>query len=103
MTDERRLGAAYGLATSFCNLALTVVPTIVATIRVVGGSFLPVEGFFVCMTGAGIAVAWALRRADAAYGGGRLERPEIEVGIVAVPMVERDGYVAVQTDEREDG
>ncbi|RUS27622.1 major facilitator superfamily domain-containing protein [Jimgerdemannia flammicorona] len=103
VTGERRLGLAYGIATAFLNTALTIVPTIVATIRLIGGTFLPVEFFFVGMAGMGIVAGWALLRVDAAYGDGRLERPEIEAGVVVVKLEERNGYVAVRADEAEDG
>ncbi|KAG0221823.1 hypothetical protein BGW41_006482 [Actinomortierella wolfii] len=83
--DEVHLGMGYGISTSFLNISLTLVPPIVATIRIVGDSFVPVEMFFICMGLTGIVVGLLLRTIDAQQGGA-LEAPEIEVEVpIIVP------------------
>ncbi|KAF9188068.1 hypothetical protein BGZ51_000862 [Haplosporangium sp. Z 767] len=83
VTNELHLGKAYGISSSFLNISLTVVPFIVATIRVVGESFIPVEMFFVSMGLCGIAVGFMLKGIDR-RDGGALEEPEI---LVDVPVI----------------
>ncbi|KAF9973677.1 hypothetical protein BGZ73_003044 [Actinomortierella ambigua] len=83
--NEFHLGMGYGISASFLNISLTFVPPIVATIRVVGGSFVPVEMFFIAMGLAGIVAGIVLKSMDARQGGA-LEAPEIEVDVpVIVP------------------
>ncbi|KAG0207490.1 hypothetical protein BGX28_001267 [Mortierella sp. GBA30] len=86
ITNELSLGKAYGISSSALNISLTVVPPIVATIRVLGDSFLPVELFFISMGLYGIFVGFILKRLDL-QNGGALERAEIEVEVpVLVPQ-----------------
>ncbi|KAG0267625.1 hypothetical protein DFQ27_008526 [Actinomortierella ambigua] len=83
--DEVHLGMGYGISSSFLNISLTIVPPVVATIRIIGGSFLPVEMFFISMGLAGIVAGLVLKSIDARQGGA-LEAPEIEVDVpVIVP------------------
>ncbi|TPX30584.1 hypothetical protein SmJEL517_g05879 [Synchytrium microbalum] len=70
------LGTGYGLSTSALNMALTVFPLVAAQVRVWGGSFLPVELFFVSLAVMG-AIASAVLWAVDSRNGGVLERPEI--------------------------
>ncbi|KAF9091581.1 hypothetical protein BGX27_002000 [Mortierella sp. AM989] len=87
VTNELHLGKGYGISTSFLNISLTVVPPIVATIRVVSNSFLPVEMFFILMGLCGILVGFIIKAIDH-RDGGALEAPEIQVEIpVIVPQV----------------
>lgn len=44
---SKLVGTAFGVSTSALNTALTLTPLIAAQIRISGGSFLPVEMFFV--------------------------------------------------------
>ncbi|KAI8593757.1 major facilitator superfamily domain-containing protein [Geranomyces variabilis] len=62
------LGTAYGLSTSALNTALTVMPLISAQIRVWGGSFVPVELFFVGLALAGAAASTVLWIVDVKNG-----------------------------------
>ncbi|KAG0289489.1 hypothetical protein BGZ96_006972 [Linnemannia gamsii] len=85
VTNELHLGKGYGISASFLNISLTVVPPIVATIRVIGDSFIPVEMFFIAMGLCGIIVGFILKRFDR-RDGGALEEPEIQVDVpVIVP------------------
>ncbi|KAF9579576.1 hypothetical protein BGW38_004113 [Lunasporangiospora selenospora] len=85
VTDEFQLGKGYGISTSVLNISLTLVPPIVAAIRVNSSDFLPVEVFFISMGLCGILVGFRLRNIDA-KNGGSLERPEIQVEVpVIVP------------------
>lgn len=83
VTNELHLGKGYGISTSFLNISLTIAPPIVATIRVIGDSFIPVEMFFIAMGLCGIIVGFALKNIDW-RDGGALENPEIQVD---VPMI----------------
>ncbi|KAG0376556.1 hypothetical protein BGX24_007583 [Mortierella sp. AD032] len=83
VTNELHLGKGYGISASFLNISLTVVPPIVATIRVISDSFIPVEMFFIAMGLCGILVGFALKSIDR-RDGGALEEPEIQVD---VPMI----------------
>ncbi|KAK5816765.1 major facilitator superfamily domain-containing protein [Linnemannia elongata] len=86
VTNELHLGKGYGISTSFLNISLTIAPPIVATIRVIGNSFLPVEMFFIGMGLCGILVGFALKNIDR-RDGGALEDPEIQVDVpVIVPQ-----------------
>ncbi|KAF9920262.1 hypothetical protein FBU30_009928 [Linnemannia zychae] len=86
VTNELYLGKGYGISTSFLNISLTLVPLIVANIRVVGESFIPVEIFFISMGLCGIAVGFILKHIDR-RDGGALEEPEIQVDVpVIVPQ-----------------
>ncbi|KAI7829849.1 major facilitator superfamily domain-containing protein [Gamsiella multidivaricata] len=86
VTSELHLGKGYGISTSFLNISLTVIPPIVAMIRVVGNSFVPVEMLFISMGLCGIVVAFVLKSIDH-RDGGALEQPEIEVDVpVIVPQ-----------------
>ncbi|KAF9908982.1 hypothetical protein EC991_009164 [Linnemannia zychae] len=86
ITNELHLGKGYGISASFLNISLTVVPPIVATIRVIGDSFIPVEMFFIAMGICGILVGFALKSIDR-RDGGALEEPEIQVDVpVIVPQ-----------------
>ncbi|KAF9130264.1 hypothetical protein BGW39_003274 [Mortierella sp. 14UC] len=86
VTNELHLGKGYGISSSFLNISLTVVPPIVATIRVIGDSFIPVEMFFIAMGLCGILVGFALKSIDR-RDGGALEEPEIQVDVpVIVPQ-----------------
>ncbi|KAF9359028.1 hypothetical protein BGX26_000355 [Mortierella sp. AD094] len=86
VTNELHLGKGYGISSSFLNISLTVVPLIVATIRVVGDSFIPVEMFFISMGLCGILVGFTLKAIDR-RDGGALEVPEIRVEVpVIVPQ-----------------
>ncbi|KAG0280630.1 hypothetical protein BGZ95_009371 [Linnemannia exigua] len=86
VTNELHLGKGYGISASFLNVSLTVVPPIVATIRVIGDSFIPVEMFFIGMGLCGILVGFALKSIDR-RDGGALEEPEIQVDVpVIVPQ-----------------
>ncbi|KAL2915235.1 hypothetical protein HK105_205100 [Polyrhizophydium stewartii] len=72
----RLLGAAFGLSTSALNASLTVVPLMTAQIRVQGGSFLPVELFFVALALVGAlccGVLWVLDLANDSV----LQMPEL--------------------------
>ncbi|KAG0320183.1 hypothetical protein BGZ97_000558 [Linnemannia gamsii] len=85
VTNELHLGKGYGISTSFLNISLTLVPPIVATIRVIGDSFIPVEMFFIGMGLCGIIVGFTLKSFDR-RDGGALEEPEIQVDVpVIVP------------------
>lgn len=83
MTSELHLGKGYGISSSFLNISLTLVPPIVATIRVIGESFIPVEMFFIAMGLCGIIVGFALKNMDR-QDGGALEMPEIEVDVPVI-------------------
>ncbi|KAF9539584.1 hypothetical protein EC957_005201 [Mortierella hygrophila] len=86
VTNELHLGKGYGISTSFLNISLTIAPPIVATIRVIGDSFIPVEMFFIAMGLCGIIVGFALKNIDR-RDGGALENPEIQVDVpVIVPQ-----------------
>ncbi|KAG0007001.1 hypothetical protein BGZ80_005064 [Entomortierella chlamydospora] len=86
VTNELHLGKGYGISSSFLNISLTVVPPIVATIRVMGDSFIPVEMFFISMGLYGILVGFILKFIDR-RDGGALEVPEIQVEVpVIVPQ-----------------
>ncbi|KAK3811729.1 MAG: major facilitator superfamily domain-containing protein [Linnemannia elongata] len=86
VTNELHLGKGYGISTSFLNISLTIAPPIVATIRVIGNSFIPVEMFFIAMGLCGIIVGFALKNIDR-RDGGALEDPEIQVDVpVIVPQ-----------------
>ncbi|KAF9956976.1 hypothetical protein BGZ72_002299 [Mortierella alpina] len=86
VTNELHLGKGYGISSSFLNISLTLVPPIVATIRVSGDSFLPVEMFFISMGLCGMIVGFLLKNIDRRYGGA-LEQPEIRVEVpVLVPQ-----------------
>ncbi|KAF9102479.1 hypothetical protein BGX29_004561 [Mortierella sp. GBA35] len=86
VTNELHLGKGYGISSSFLNISLTVVPPIVATIRVIGDSFIPVEMFFISMGICGIIVGFILKSMDR-RDGGALEEPEIQVDVpVIVPQ-----------------
>ncbi|KAF9196495.1 hypothetical protein BGZ49_002808 [Haplosporangium sp. Z 27] len=86
VTSELHLGKGYGISSSFLNISLTVVPPIVATIRVVGESFIPVEMFFIFTGLCGVLVGFALKAIDR-RDGGKLEVPEIQVEVpVIVPQ-----------------
>ncbi|KAJ3113998.1 hypothetical protein HDU96_002642 [Phlyctochytrium bullatum] len=70
------LGSAYGLSTAALNTALTIMPLVAAQIRVVGGSFVPVEMFFVSLAAAGLLsslVLWLIDRRN----GSLLQKPEV--------------------------
>ncbi|KAI8821840.1 major facilitator superfamily domain-containing protein [Fimicolochytrium jonesii] len=69
------LGTAYGLSTSALNTALTVMPLISAQIRVWGGSFVPVEMFFVALALGGAAASAVLWVVDVKHGS-LLQMPE---------------------------
>ncbi|KAG9068520.1 hypothetical protein KI688_010793 [Linnemannia hyalina] len=63
-----------------------LAPPIVATIRVIGDSFIPVEMFFIAMGLCGIIVGFALKNIDR-RDGGALENPEIQMDVpVIVPQ-----------------
>ncbi|KAF9568123.1 hypothetical protein EC968_003096 [Mortierella alpina] len=86
VTNELHLGKGYGISSSFLNISLTLVPPIVATIRVAGDGFLPVEMFFISMGLCGMLVGFALKSIDR-RSGGALEQPEIRVEVpVLVPQ-----------------
>ncbi|KAI1318111.1 hypothetical protein EDD11_007163 [Mortierella claussenii] len=86
ITNELHLGKGYGISSSFLNISLTIVPPIVATIRVVGDSFLYVEMFFIVMGLTGILVGFVLKVMDR-RDGGALEEPEIHVEVpVIIPQ-----------------
>ncbi|KAF9940820.1 hypothetical protein BGZ67_006671 [Mortierella alpina] len=86
VTNELHLGKGYGISSSFLNISLTLVPPIVATIRVAGDSFLPVEMFFISMGLSGMLVGFVLKTIDR-RSGGALEQPEIRVEVpVLVPQ-----------------
>ncbi|KAH6577143.1 hypothetical protein BASA60_004222 [Batrachochytrium salamandrivorans] len=72
----RLLGASFGLATSALNASLTVVPLIAAQIRVQGGSYAPVEMFFVGLAILGILFCVVLYIVDS-RNSFVLQRPEI--------------------------
>ncbi|KAF8940371.1 hypothetical protein BGZ47_007778 [Haplosporangium gracile] len=93
VTNELHLGKGYGISTSFLNISLTVVPPIVATIRVIGDSFIPVEMFFITMGLCGIIVGFALKSIDR-RDGGALENPEIQVD---VPMIVPQTVISTST------
>ncbi|KAI8844171.1 major facilitator superfamily domain-containing protein [Chytridium lagenaria] len=71
----RLLGSAYGLSTAALNTALTVIPLVTAQIRVGGGSFVPVEMFFVGVAVMGLGCCLALWWIDR-QNGSILELPE---------------------------
>ncbi|GJJ69094.1 hypothetical protein EMPS_01440 [Entomortierella parvispora] len=83
VTSELHLGKAYGISSSFLNISLTLVPPIVATILVIGDSFIPVEMFFIAMGLCGIFVGYTLKIMDL-RDGGALEMPEIEVEVPVI-------------------
>ncbi|KAJ3125555.1 hypothetical protein HK098_000174 [Nowakowskiella sp. JEL0407] len=70
------LGTAYGISTSALNTALTIMPMLAAHVRVVGGSFLWVELFFVLLAVAGAFASFLLWFVDN-NNGGVLTNPEI--------------------------
>ncbi|TPX57857.1 hypothetical protein PhCBS80983_g03535 [Powellomyces hirtus] len=72
----RLLGTAYGLSTSALNTALTIMPLVSAQIRVWGGSFVPVELFFVALALAGAAASAVLWIVDI-NNGSILQHPEM--------------------------
>ncbi|KAI8358170.1 major facilitator superfamily domain-containing protein [Mortierella sp. GBAus27b] len=78
VTSEVHLGKAYGIGSSFLNISLVVVPPIVATIRVLGKGFVPVEMFFISMGVSGILAGTMLKMIDR-RDGGLLEKPEKQV------------------------
>ncbi|KAJ3100355.1 hypothetical protein HDU97_002273 [Phlyctochytrium planicorne] len=69
------LGSAYGFSTAALNTALTIMPLIAAQIRVVGGSFIPVEMFFVTLALGGAVSSLILAIMDR-RNGSILEKPE---------------------------
>ncbi|CAO3572213.1 unnamed protein product [Mortierella alpina] len=86
ITNELHLGKGYGISSSFLNISLTLVPPVVATIRVAGDSFLPVEMFFISMGLCGMLVGFLLKNIDR-HSGGALEKPEIRMEVpVLVPQ-----------------
>ncbi|KAF9332347.1 hypothetical protein BG006_004770 [Podila minutissima] len=86
VTSELHLGKGYGISSSFLNISLTLVPPIVASIRVNSEDFLPVEIFFISMGIYGVLVGFVLKQIDY-RDGGALEAPEIEVEVpVIVPQ-----------------
>ncbi|KAJ3300072.1 hypothetical protein HK104_004794 [Borealophlyctis nickersoniae] len=92
MDDPRLLGTAYGLSTSALNTALTIMPLMAARIRVVGGSFLPVELFFVGLALAGAVASIVLWVVDLRNG-----------GILEVPEIHDDDDDDINDDEEEKG
>ncbi|KAJ3089839.1 hypothetical protein HK102_005377, partial [Quaeritorhiza haematococci] len=72
------LGTAYGISTAALNTALTIMPLMAAQVRVIGGSFVPVEMFFVVLALLGAGASTLLWITDARYGEGILEQPEIK-------------------------
>ncbi|KAF9429552.1 hypothetical protein BGZ94_010322 [Podila epigama] len=83
VTSELHLGKGYGISSSFLNISLTLVPLIVATIRVNSEDFQPVEMFFIGMGICGVLVGFALRHFDN-LDGGALEHPEIQVEVPVI-------------------
>ncbi|KAJ3183989.1 hypothetical protein HDU85_001840 [Gaertneriomyces sp. JEL0708] len=71
------LGTAYGISTSALNAALTVMPLLAARIRVNGGSYVPVELFFVSLAIAGALASVVLWIVDV-RNGSVLQMPEIQ-------------------------
>lgn len=77
LEPPKLLGTAYGLSTSALNTALTIMPLVAAQIRVWGGSFVPVELFFVGLALAGAVASGVLWIVDV-RNGSILQMPEIE-------------------------
>ncbi|KAF9389254.1 hypothetical protein CPC16_005924 [Podila verticillata] len=97
VTSELHLGKGYGISSSFLNISLTLVPPIVATIRVNSEDFLPVEIFFISMGICGVIVGFVLKQIDY-RDGGALEDPEIEVEVpVIVPQASVSTSTSVAT------
>ncbi|KAG0030714.1 hypothetical protein BGZ81_002254 [Podila clonocystis] len=97
VTSELHLGKGYGISSSFLNISLTLVPPIVATIRVNSEDFLPVEIFFISMGICGVLVGYVLKQIDY-RDGGALEAPEIEVEVpVIVPQSSVSASTSVAT------
>ncbi|KAJ3218309.1 hypothetical protein HDU67_006081 [Dinochytrium kinnereticum] len=71
----RLLGSAYGLSTAALNTALTIIPLVAAQVRVGGGSFIPVEMFFVGLAVAGTISSIMLFIIDR-MNGSILQKPE---------------------------
>lgn len=63
-SHQSLVGLAFGIATSALNTGLTIIPLIVASIRVQFGSFAYLEGFFVSLCGTALLCCSALHASD---------------------------------------
>ncbi|KAI9105513.1 major facilitator superfamily domain-containing protein [Phlyctochytrium arcticum] len=98
VVGEEGSATAFGLATSFLNISLTVFPIVVAQLIVMDPSYVLTELFFVTCSILGSAIAVLLFWHDRKYTGGVLERPEKDAevpvrgeGPGAYVLVERGG------------
>ncbi|KAJ3018833.1 hypothetical protein HKX48_002591 [Thoreauomyces humboldtii] len=95
------LGTAYGLSTSCLNTALTIMPLVSAQIRVWGGSFVPVELFFVALALGGAGASTVLWIVDG-YNGSILQRAEMDDGEESTDDDDEDeDYIRYNTAETE--
>ncbi|KAF9434681.1 hypothetical protein BGZ76_007629 [Entomortierella beljakovae] len=76
LVEDHQLGTAYGIVTVALNISLTVFPMVVASILyVTNGSYVHVEGFFICLAIVGLLLSILLNYLDH-YQGGHLQQIE---------------------------
>ncbi|KAF9112322.1 hypothetical protein BGX27_003531 [Mortierella sp. AM989] len=99
LVKDHQLGTAYGLVTIALNISLTFFPMIVASIlHVTGGSYMYVEGLFICLAVIGLVLSIILNVLDRCQEG---YLQPTEVFLFSEPQDSNVEYERVVYDQRE--